>query len=60
MMFEKPNNKESPSNNAVIGRYILPKTIFNKLKNLNQVMVVRFILQTPLQLLIDEIKIYWP
>jgi UTP--glucose-1-phosphate uridylyltransferase len=31
---EKPSIKLAPSNNAVIGRYILPKTIFNKLTKL--------------------------
>ena len=31
-VIEKPEIKESPSKNAVIGRYILPKTIFKKLK----------------------------
>ena len=30
-MVEKPSIKSAPSNKAVIGRYILPKTIFNKL-----------------------------
>ena len=30
-VIEKPSIKQTPSNNAVIGRYILPKTIFNKL-----------------------------
>jgi UTP--glucose-1-phosphate uridylyltransferase len=33
-VVEKPNVKQAPSNNAVIGRYILPKKIFNKLVNL--------------------------
>ena len=33
-VVEKPTIKQAPSNNAVIGRYILPKTIFNKLRNL--------------------------
>ena len=33
-VVEKPSIKLAPSNNAVIGRYILPKTIFNKLENL--------------------------
>ena len=33
-VVEKPTAKDAPSNNAVIGRYILPKTIFNKLNNL--------------------------
>ena len=32
-VVEKPDIKLAPSNNAVIGRYILPKEIFNKLKN---------------------------
>ena len=32
-VIEKPDIKSAPSNNAVIGRYILPKKIFNKLKN---------------------------
>jgi len=33
-VIEKPSIKDAPSNNAVIGRYILPKTIFNKLSKL--------------------------
>jgi len=33
-VVEKPSINKSPSNNAVIGRYILPKTIFSKLKKL--------------------------
>ena len=32
-VIEKPNVKTAPSNDAVIGRYILPNKIFNKLKN---------------------------
>ena len=32
-VIEKPNISEAPSNKAVIGRYILPKTIFKKLLN---------------------------
>jgi len=32
-VFEKPSIKSAPSNKAVIGRYILPKTIFKKLTN---------------------------
>jgi UTP--glucose-1-phosphate uridylyltransferase len=31
-VIEKPSIKEAPSNKAVIGRYILPKIIFNKLQ----------------------------
>jgi len=33
-VIEKPSIKQAPSNNAVIGRYILPKKIFNKLLKL--------------------------
>ena len=32
-VIEKPNIKDAPSNNAVIGRYILTKKIFHYLKN---------------------------
>ena len=32
-VVEKPDLKSAPSNNAVIGRYILPKKIFQKIKN---------------------------
>ena len=31
-VVEKPTTKKSPSNNAVIGRYILPKKIFKTLQ----------------------------
>ena len=33
-VIEKPNIKSAPSNNAVIGRYILPKKIFKEIKKL--------------------------
>ena len=33
-VVEKPDLNNAPSNNAVIGRYILPRTIFKKLKSL--------------------------
>ena len=36
-VIEKPNLKIAPSNNAVIGRYILPKKIFEKIKSLKPV-----------------------
>ena len=32
-VIEKPKVKDAPSSKAVIGRYILPRSIFNKLKN---------------------------
>ena len=31
-VVEKPNKKDAPSNNAVIGRYILPKKVFSLLR----------------------------
>ena len=34
-VVEKPSVKNAPSNYAIIGRYILPKTIIKKLKKLN-------------------------
>ena len=34
-VIEKPSIKKAPSNKAVIGRYILPRTIFKKIKTLN-------------------------
>ena len=33
-VVEKPKIKKSPSNYAIIGRYILPKSIINEIKNL--------------------------
>ncbi len=33
-VIEKPNIKKAPSNYAIIGRYILPKTIMTEIKNL--------------------------
>jgi len=35
-VIEKPEIKNAPSNNAVIGRYILPKNIFSKLNKLGK------------------------
>ena len=35
-VIEKPNQKNAPSTNAIIGRYILPKAIFTKLKKQNK------------------------
>ena len=32
-VVEKPKQKDAPSNKAVIGRYILPRSIFKKLIN---------------------------
>ena len=35
-VVEKPSIKNAPSNKAIIGRYILPKTIFDKLPKLKK------------------------
>jgi UTP--glucose-1-phosphate uridylyltransferase len=55
-VVEKPNTKEAPSNNAVIGRYILPKTIFNKLINLKPSRGGEIHITDVIQLLINDNK----
>ena len=55
-VVEKPNTKEAPSNNAVIGRYILPKTIFNKLINLKPSRGGEIHITDAIQLLINDNK----
>ena len=53
-VVEKPTPKKAPSNNAVIGRYILPKTIFNKLINLKPSKGGEIHITDAIQLLIDD------
>ena len=53
-VIEKPTIKQAPSNNAVIGRYILPKTIFNKLKNLKPSKGGEIHITDAIQLLIND------
>ena len=53
-VIEKPNIKDAPSNKAVIGRYILPKTIFSKLKNLRPSKGGEIHITDAIQLLIDN------
>ena len=53
-VIEKPTIKMAPSNNAVIGRYILPKTIFNKLKKLSPGKSNEIHITDAIQLLINE------
>ena len=53
-VVEKPNIKEAPSNKAVIGRYILPKTIFSKLKKLKPGKGGEIHITDAIQLLIDD------
>ena len=53
-VVEKPSLKTAPSNKAVIGRYILPQTIFKKLKNLKPGKGGEIHITDAIQSLIDE------
>ena len=53
-VIEKPKIKEAPSNKAVIGRYILPKKIFTKLKNLKPSKEGEIHITDAIQLLIND------
>tara|TARA_B110001450_G_scaffold154605_1_gene144215 strand:+ start:197 stop:1012 length:816 start_codon:yes stop_codon:yes gene_type:complete len=53
-VVEKPSFKQAPSNNAVIGRYILPKTIFNKLTKLKPGKSGEIHITDAIQLLIND------
>ena len=53
-VVEKPTIKQAPSNNAVIGRYILPKTIFNKLMNIKPSKGGEIHITDAIQLLIND------
>ena len=53
-VIEKPKIKEAPSNKAVIGRYILPKKIFTKLRNLKPSKGGEIHITDAIQLLIND------
>ena len=53
-VIEKPKIKDAPSNKAVIGRYILPKKIFSKLKKLKPSKGGEIHITDAIQLLIDN------
>ena len=53
-VIEKPTVKQAPSNNAVIGRYILPKTIFSRLLNLKPSKGGEIHITDAIQLLIND------
>ena len=53
-VVEKPSIKSAPSKNAVIGRYILPKTIFKKLSKLKPGSGKEIHITDAIQSLIDE------
>jgi len=58
-IVEKPSIKNSPSNYAVIGRYILPKTIIDKLKNLKPGQGGEVHITDAIKQLIDEGEIFY-
>ena len=53
-VIEKPSTKKAPSNNAVIGRYILPRTIFKKIKSLKPTKGNEIHITDAIQLLIND------
>ena len=53
-VIEKPSIKNAPSNKAVIGRYILPKTIFSKLSKLKPGQGAELHITDAIQLLIND------
>ena len=53
-VVEKPNIKQAPSNKAVIGRYILPISIFKKLKDLKPNKGGEIHITDAIQLLIND------
>jgi len=53
-VVEKQNSKDAPSNKAVIGRYILSKKIFSKLKNLKPSKGGEIHITDAIQLLIND------
>ena len=53
-VIEKPSVKDAPSNKAVIGRYILPKSIFKKLSKLKPGKNGEIHITDAIQLLIND------
>ena len=53
-VIEKPSVKKAPSNNAVIGRYIFPRTIFKKIKFLKPTNGKEMHITDAIQLLIND------
>ena len=53
-VVEKPSIKKAPSNNAVIGRYILPQLIFDKIKSLKPKRGKEIHITDAIQLLIND------
>ena len=53
-VVEKPSVNKAPSNKAVIGRYILPRTIFKKIKSLKPSKGKEIHITDAIQLLIND------
>ena len=53
-VIEKPSINKAPSNKAVIGRYILPRTIFKKIKTLKPSKGKEIHITDAIQLLIND------
>ncbi len=53
-VIEKPSRNKAPSNKAVIGRYILPQSIFNKIKSLKPKEGKEIHITDAIQLLIND------
>ena len=53
-VIEKPSRNKAPSNKAVIGRYILPQLIFNKIKSLKPKKGKEIHITDAIQLLIND------
>ena len=53
-VVEKPSERKAPSNKAVIGRYILPRSIFNKIKTLKSKRGKELHITDAIQLLIND------
>ena len=53
-VVEKPSERNAPSNNAVIGRYILPRSIFNKIKSIKSIRGKELHITDAIQLLIND------
>ena len=53
-VIEKPSITNAPSNKAVIGRYILPRSIFNKIKSLKPKRGKEIHITDAIQLLIND------
>ena len=53
-VLEKPSIKKAPSNKAVIGRYILPRSIFSKIKSLKPGRGKEIHITDAIQLLIND------